>query len=227
MKGRRQQTSSRQRGLRPNQAQETIHGLLAVPRPLGNSLVMDMFYSQEATLNPGVAGVPATQVFRISSIHDPDFTGVGHQPIAHDQMAVLFERYQVVSLEYKVVYLNTDSTNPQRVSIRVSDESTAASDPDTGIENGAVQWDLLQARDSGASKLTFTGRVNVWDAHGVTKGQYLSNDDYGANFGSNPVEEAYLHLTADGLGTDTGSVQYAILLTYTVRLMGARLITGS
>jgi hypothetical protein len=182
-----------------------------------------MRYSGRYTLNPGVLGAAVEQVMRLSSIHDPDYTGVGHQPLGHDQLSPLFERYQVISVEYEVSFINASTTDVQRVGVRASDVFTGAVNPDQLIENGNVQWSFISPVTGGPCKERFTGVIKLHEVHGITASQYLSNDDYGAAFGANPVEEGYLHLFADGVGSDSGNVQVGVVLNYKVRLMGSKL----
>jgi hypothetical protein len=180
-----------------------------------------MAYSTRRTLDPGALGSAAVTVFDLSSVFDPDFTGVGHQPLGHDQIAVFFERYQVISVDYQIVFWNSSEINFQRVGIRAVDTSATDPDPDVLIENGNVQWTLLTPLSGSQATATFTGSVALNEVHGITKAQYLANDDYGATFGSNPSERAFMQLFADGLGTDTAACGVAVKLTYHTRCMGS------
>jgi len=180
-----------------------------------------MTYSTRVALNSGVLGVAASHVFDLSSVYDPDVTGTGHQPLGHDQIAVFFERYQVISIDYQIVFFNRSTANPARVGIRASDSASTDTDPDVLIENGNSQWTLLSLATGGQAVQTFSGSIQVHEVHGVTKSQYLANDDYGATFGSNPSERAFLHVYSDGLGNDTDPVDVAVKLVYHTRCMGS------
>lgn len=187
----------------------------------GSTTAVDFHYSTRVSLNPGVGGLAASQVFRLSSIHDPDFSGIGHQPVGHDQFAALYERYQVYEIEYHVEYVNRDAAQNQAVGVRFSDVSTVSTDRDVNIENGYGEWALLGSINAGPRK--FTGKVFVNSIHGVSYKQYMSNDDYGANFGSNPVEEAYMIMWADGLGDDSDAVDAVVHIVYKTKVMGSQL----
>jgi len=49
-------------------------------------------------------------VFRANSTYDPDFTGVGHQPMYRDQMAAAYQKYLVMYSIIKVTYQQTTNT---------------------------------------------------------------------------------------------------------------------
>jgi hypothetical protein len=196
-------------------------------RPLGNEKIVPMAYSTRVSLNSGVLGSASNFVFDLSSIHDPDYSGVGHQPTGHDQLAIFFERYQVISVDYQIVFFNRSTSNPARIGIRAMDVPDTDTNPDVLIENGNVQWTLLSLATGGQAVHTFTGTIAVNEVHGISKSQYLANDDYGAQFGSNPNERAFLHIFTDGLGNDTDPVDVAVKLVYRSRLMGSKNIAQS
>ena len=195
-------------------------------RSFGNKLFTTMDYFQTVGLNPATLGAASTNIFRLSSIHDPDATGVGHQPMFHDQMSPIFERYQVYKVEYHIEFSTTGTGDINNVGYYITDQNATSIDPELFIENGNVEWGHCVSRDGGGTK-RFFGSTELNTIHGITKKQYMANDDYGASFGSNPVEQAFLNVFAEGLGTDTDSVLCSIHLKYHVRLMGTKLASKS
>lgn len=190
-------------------------------RITGSNLPVTLHYSTRVALNPGVGGLVNSYVFRLSSIHDPDFTGVGHQPVGHDELAALYERYQVWKVDYHIEFANRSVSENQCVGYRCSDVSDTSTDRDVNIENGNGEWAMIGYNGNG--KKSFIGSVYPNNVHGVTYKQYMSNDDYGANFGSNPNEEAFLVVYADGVGDDTDPVDAIVELVYHCKLMGSKL----
>lgn len=198
-----------------------------VTRPLTSVLPTTLHYYSIVTLNPGIAGASAEHLFRLGSIFDPDFTGGGHQPTGHDELSNIFERYQVYKIDWKAEFVNTDGTNPCMVGYRLNDQSTTTVQPIELIENGNAEFSVLTGAGNDSSKSVFQGTVYNCKVHGVSYKQYMSNDDYGANFGSNPVEDAYISFFADGLGTDTATVRLVLHLVYHTKLMGSKLTNFS
>lgn len=190
-------------------------------RLAGPSTVVRFLYSTRFSINPGVGGLAGSQVFRLGSIFDPDFTNVGHQPVGHDQYALLYERYQVYEIEYHVEFCNRDTAQNQCVGVRFSDVTDTSTDRDVNIENGYVEWAVLGPSQAGPR--TFRGKVYNHAVHGVTYKQYMGNDDYGAQFGSNPVEDAFMVLFADGLGDDSDAVDGVVSIVYKTKLTGTKL----
>lgn len=190
-------------------------------RITGSTLPVSLHYSTRVALNPGLGGLVASYQFRLGSIHDPDFSGVGHQPVGHDELANLYERYQVWKVEYHIEFTNRSTSENQCVGYRVSDVSSTSTDRDVNIENGNSEWTLIGYNGNG--KKSFIGTVYPCTVHGISYKQYMANDDYGANFGSNPVEDSFLTLFVDGMGDDTDPVDCVIELVYHCKLMGSKL----
>ena len=187
----------------------------------GNDVYCRFIYSQEVALNPGAVGTNANQQFRLSSIFDPDFTGVGHQPVNHDQYALIYERYQVTSVKY-ILYMQPNNAIVCIGGIFISDAISTSTDPREYIENGQCNWRYL-ASGEGVGPVKITGQVALATVHGINYQQYMSNDDYGANFGASPVENAFLTVFAAGVGSaDAGTVGGWIELEYRCKLMGSR-----
>lgn len=195
-------------------------------RPLNQVMGMKFHYYDTNVLNPTAVGGNLNYIYRLSSIFDPDFTGVGHQPLGHDQVSQLFERYQVWKVDFIITFVNRDGTNNQRVGYRISDAGTGTTNVDTNWENGMSEVTLI-GRGGGHDKAVFRGSVLLNDVHGISYKQYMGNDDYGAPFGQNPQEEGYLFVCADGLGIDTGEIDFTIKLVYHTKVMGSVLTTGS
>lgn len=68
-----------------------------------------MFYSHVLTaLAPqAVTGFfGAEHIFRLNSLYDPDFAGVGGQPYGFDQMAALYRRYKVTGVRIDISIYN-------------------------------------------------------------------------------------------------------------------------
>lgn len=195
-------------------------------RPLSNNISTTLHYFDTFQLNPGAIGATATQVFRLSSIHDPDLTGVGHQPLGHDQLSQLFERYQVYKVDYHIHFLSRD-TSINIVGYRISDSPNTSIDDRQVIENGDVEWSGLSPQGGSCDAKVMTGSVWLNDVHGITYRQYMANDDYGATFGSNPSEEGFLHVWCDGVDGDTTGCSAFVHLQFHVKLMGSTLTSIS
>ena len=86
----------RKRSVRGNYQQTAVVSPY-MPRSIGgfkefgvpNSINVRLRYSDVITLT-STAGSLSKHVFRSNSLFDPDFTGVGHQPMYYDQLGALY-----------------------------------------------------------------------------------------------------------------------------------------
>jgi len=81
--------------------------------PLGNfpnTKTVALRYVDTLNLNGG-PGSSAVQVFRVNNIYDPDYTGLGHQPMYRDNYAALYSKYRVNYATITMVALDTHITN--------------------------------------------------------------------------------------------------------------------
>lgn len=74
------------------------------------------------------AGFPTSYVFAANGIYDPNVTGVGHQPLYHDEMAALYQYYTVVGSRIKVTF-SQNPVDQQNYGIILSQDSSLASNP--------------------------------------------------------------------------------------------------
>jgi hypothetical protein len=183
--------------------------------PLGDPFPVRMNrtlrYSQLVTLTAGASGLFGTeQIFRLSSLFDPDLTGTGHQPYGFDTLAAIYYRYKV---------------NAVRVCIRFSDPSA-----DGVICAGQFQAPSVTQTVTGADVQTVMERSGVWTKNlnntgeqvavldqyfpmhllcGVTPMQFTANlEDYQALCTTNPARGPFLRLAVAALdGSSTPTVR--------------------
>lgn len=86
------------------------------------------------------AGAVANQAFRMNSVFDPDFTGVGHQPYGFDQYASLYNVYTVLGSKLTATwapFTQTDVANPKgpwNVITLGDDDGSASANPTLNCE---------------------------------------------------------------------------------------------
>lgn len=196
---------------------------------LGNRQRMKMIYSDFFVLNPGLGGVVDNYQFRLNSIFDPNFTQIGHQPSAHDQMEPLFEQYVVTDCSYKVKMNNVDGNSTVVCGVYVSDSVNTTANATLIIEQGNVDWQLLGDIGSGHDIVEFSGSVDLPKLMGKARSNYIDGSQYNAAFGSNPADVGFLTIWggASDQASDLSSFRCWIELTYTVILKGSKLVAQS
>ncbi len=175
------------------------------------------YVSAQLNMNPGA--VVGNHVFRLNSIYDPDVSLTGHQVMGFDQLAALYDHYQVLGCKARITFQNTDGSDHMICGAYISDTSVPiapASTADEVLENPCVKWRKVAApAQSSPTMARFTVTVNPakWLGRAVT-----DNDLRGSGT-SNPSELCFLMLFAYGTaGTpDLQGVKISVQLDYYCR----------
>lgn len=199
--------------------------ILRGPTAVPDQMLVKMKYVQLFTLS-SAGGNTAHQVFRGNSIFDPDFTGVGGQPMSRDQWQDFYQRYTVTGSSIKVEY------------------NLQASADGIGSIMGIVPVDTSGAVTGigQAIELPYSKHISVPNNQSVplvlknyitTKKKFgykniLQEDDLSATFGANPVEQYFWNvymITADALSSSTANCVATI--TYYVRMFDRKDLSRS
>lgn len=192
-----------------------------IPRPLSintntlpDTMGVKFKYSEHLNLAPGTTAV-SNYTFRINSLFDPNYTGVGSQPRYFDQLCTLnlYTLYFVRGVKYKIKAINKAAHDVQ-VGLRLSESPTltgvytnnSAMNDAKELSNTYVRT-LLSAGGSSKSQTTFTGYCPIYNIVATTQlGYYTNRDQYMAGYGSNPAVPCYLIVsTADDPNGSLGS----------------------
>lgn len=189
---------------------------------LGEKVPVTFIYASKFSINPAAGGLTGVHVWNLTSLFDPDVTGVGHQPVNFDQFAAMFEKYQVYRCEVKVSTIV--SASQQIFGASLNDFATTNADPSVYTENGQTQWKLLDNAGSGQARGDITMDVDIAACQGMTKAQFLADDVFRADFGTSPAENIYLHVWLCDLASgDPGASACWIELRFHAVLEGSKL----
>jgi len=160
------------------------------------------------------AGGDYTYIFRLNSLFDPDYTGGGHQPMGHDELATLYDNYQVTKVTWHVYSANLDDTTlrPMRCAAWVNNVVTNAADQNEAEEQPDAKSGLAEP---GIQLAHLKGTTVIANTFGLTPAQAKSSDNLVSAFGATPASIAYLHLRwYNGLATFAG--HFTVHLTFDV-----------
>lgn len=179
-------------------------------------------YVQEVSLNPGISSFSVHQ-FRANSVFDPDFTGVGHQPMGFDEWAALYERYTVYGSKINVMYAPTSTASVAPGYYGVTLYGTAGQLSSTYGNVEAILEGKLTGYTttmSGSSNSVFLPR-SLWRKFSARnffgKTDPLDDPDIGALVSTNPVNLAYYGVWCGASGgNDPGQMNFKVQIDYIV-----------
>lgn len=186
-------------------------------------------YVDLITLDPATSTF-TDYVFRANSPHDPDYTGIGHQPLYWDQLSSRYEKYVVTGAKLKMSFIPTTSSTgvaPGYFGCFMS-ENTAFSYADElhAIEDG--QTFKIAGPVTGSGRNTAVERASFsLTKQAVTPGG--KNDDTNQGIvGGNPATGYYFHCWAASPDqTNSFAMQFIIELTQDIELFNRDIVAQS
>jgi len=169
----------------------------------------------------------AYQVFRTSSVFDPDYTGAGHQPSNFDQLSTLYKQYKVLSAVAKC-YPIANLTPTMELSIVPSILVCCLSEDGVKLSNSYAGLGINALLEQPGIKRTILNQsTSVYNPRYPMKLWFNGKRWYGREFGDNdhrapvtasPNETAFFEFglfSPDG-SVDPGSIRVRFEITYTV-----------
>jgi len=157
------------------------------------------------------------QVFQ-SSLHDPDFTGSGHQPMYYDQLVSStgpYNKWQVLGMS-AVIEVNNNNTTPGYITSCWSDSNSTVAESVLAEEKHSVRRAFGPNTGSGRTRIQTKMKASV--IHGYGSGDILQiENQYGA-FGGNPSDPFYLLIAvSDVIDTSTTAPAVRVTLEFQCR----------
>lgn len=212
---------------------KTLYNNIHVDSKLGSlrafqppSLCTTHRYSQDfLVLNQSVTGLTGTPVaWRLGSLFDPDFSGTGHQPRGYDQLAQLYNQYQVykVHIQVKVVAANGSGSYTPFLAVGVTPNAnpggfTLMSQTAAEIEERTINT-VINCGQVAQANITFDQDLYLADIEGLSRAEYMTDLTYKAIIGNNPTKTPYVALACGSYELAPGcSVRGLINIEYYVK----------
>lgn len=190
-------------------------GISAMSGPMGSFTKSVHRYSTELTIDPAAAGAATSYVLSLNGLYDPDVSGVGHQPMAFDEMNGIYNDYVVYGAKFEVYMLSTDSGGLTIVGTTVYPGSGTTTVKERYIENPNTMFKMLSNQTDGNSTAFFSKYVDIAQIYGRTRSQLITEDYFKGNGSANPTDLICLILWAAGYnGGNTAPVGCQVRITY-------------
>lgn len=88
----------------------------------------------------GAAGFARAYYFACNDIYDPDYSGVGHQPMFRDEMSAYYKYYTVIKSDIKFSIDHSATAIQQLFCFVSSDSSVNMASPENLFEEQGGQW---------------------------------------------------------------------------------------
>lgn len=138
------------------------------------------------------AGAVDVQVFRMNSVYDPDFTGIGSSIPAYSQLSAMYGRYRVLACKITVSFVNTSAATPLTCFVACTPATTVGVSMPQIMGQRHVWAKSIGSYNS--QPLTHVVNASVGKVYGVPELQVLTEDDFAAVVGTNPNNGVYAHI---------------------------------
>jgi len=189
-------------------------------------------YNEDLAIGVPAGGLMTNYLYRCNSIFDPNQTGTGHQPLGHDQYANFYKKYVVIGATLTATFKaldNSSLTNPDASNYTVGictiqDPSDATTSSTEFQENNRTTYANVCAQ---SPYTMVTKKFNSSEFFGLDK--ILDNEKYGADFGSNPDQQAHwqIGIFQPSAPTSSGRMYVNIAIKYTLALRERVNVGGS
>ena len=182
-------------------------------------------YTQSNSINTvGVTNV--NQIFNANSIFDPDFTGVGSQPLGRDEWSAFYGRYRVWRCTIVADFVN-NATYPIRISLNASNTTTITS-PDGEMQQKYSVNDIVGG-SSAINRTRLSYSLYLPHLYGSTFAEFSGSDRYQSLMSGSPSEVASFQICASTLdgGIATWNLYYNVKIMYDCELFDRNELTVS
>lgn len=174
----------------------------------------------------GTLGALAINLFRGNSVNDPDSTGVGHQPMGHDQWSNFYDRYLVTGCAIKVEFINVGTPNAF-VAIMAKDTNSVVTTVSVAGERANSKYKILTP-DGSSRRTKMSMYRTTRKMLGLNNKVTTDDDQYTAAVASDPTFQWYYHVVSGALdGSSTSGVEIYTTLTYYVTYYDRKTLSQS
>lgn len=184
--------------------------------PVPDRTFTKMKYVDFVNLNPSAAGTlgMVSYSFR-TSIFDPDYTGLGHQPLWHDTYLAMYGSYRVYGIKYSIAFANTNTSQLCTCAIQHSTDppESSAVGFTTILERRGTR--VVTVGSNNDRPTIVSGYMATHKPYGMTKKEFIYDEDFDSVNGANPNKASFLNIYATTLNT-SAVINTRISLTYYV-----------
>lgn len=194
---------------RLTKANRVLAKLYNAPSPFPRTRLVRHRYVENVSFPGGAAGAARQYVFVANDMFDPNFTGVGHQPMYRDEMQAKYDFYTVLRAYIKVTFDQSDA-NMQNYGLVLGQDTTVVTTPSTMKEQYSATKPIVASRRNGP--LTLTKVYDAMKVNKTTMSGILSDDTQKVASGGSPSSKITYYFIPWAAPVDAALVTTASLM---------------
>lgn len=164
-------------------------------KPFPDTRNVTFKYTMYDNLSAAIAAT-SSQVMAINNCYDPDVSGVGAQPRYFDQLInnLLYEKFKVLSVGYRVEFVNKSTTSDAIVSWQMRDAVSSPLTPGAlwdSKELGYTTVKTLAPLGQSNSRTVIKGRIECHRIAGISKKAYFTDPQFAGTYAAGPTTRIY------------------------------------
>lgn len=160
------------------------------------------------TISFSGSATPAAQVYRMNDLHDPNLTGVGHQPDYYDQLTAIYGRWCVLASQAEVTVYNTTAAMGLALAANYSDAVVSGLNVEALSESKFSR--TANTGYGGSGKPNVVINMPAMTTAQITGQREIESDpNFYTSVGSSPGDPWYLTLKMQSVDGVTTIVAYA------------------
>ncbi len=197
---------SRNRRFTRNRRRPTLNRSIQ-PTPFPKLLRTKLQYSESIHVNPGA--LLHLYEWNVNSLFDPNRTATGHQPMYRDQLAVIYNRYRVRAIKWRMII--TDVNTPVRYAVVIYNNTIPVDVDDMSEHRGAKSGVLAHMQAGANNQKVITGYSKLSDIIGET----VEDEREQALMGQSPGNVVILGIRSASLDGATNMTSLAMQVRFT------------
>lgn len=180
-------------------------------QPIAERFFTQMRYSQVVSMTLATANVLYSHQWQ-TSLYDPYFTGVGHQPFYFDQLAALYNKYRVYGIKYKITAKTGAAVDLTSFYVKHNADTTLETNQDTLRERSEGRGRIMSGPQTGGRDMIM-GYMSTYRPQGKTKKDFLADESFISAVTTSPATTSQLQLYAVTVG-GSASVYFQVDLEF-------------
>lgn len=164
----------------------------------------------------------ATMSFRLNSVHDPDFSGAGHQPMGFDEYSAIYQQYTVTTCK---AIVGSSCNSPMQIIMSPAVPATAATSGTTEMERSGAVTTLINPTTGNTGQICAT--YDVARVFGMTREKLMNANAFSGTPAASPSSSCYLNISCAALVPAVVAWYPSITLEYRVKFWDPKLLAQS
>lgn len=160
---------------------------------MGRTYITQHRYVQQVLLSAeNITGLTGSEyAWRLNSLYDPDFTGVGHQPLGFDQMVLFYNNYTVYKVNMTVKIMHSTGTAPCIVFGTKNSQSNYTPGSQTPADVAEKNGYMCMKAKGDNDEMSYSKEVWVADVDGIPRSQIYNDLTYQGSATTSPIRTPY------------------------------------